>query len=90
MGIHSTDFAFEQPEIQAFINQKDKVGRYDLLLAEQFFNEGALILGHLFQIPIITVSTFGNANYLSQLFGIVSPWSYVPHVYMEYTDRMSL
>jgi len=90
MGIHSTDFAFEQPEIQAFINQKDKVGRYDLLLAEQFFNEGALILGHLYQIPIITVSTFGNANYLSQLFGIVSPWSYVPHVYMEYTDRMSL
>ncbi|KAH8290217.1 hypothetical protein KR054_001100, partial [Drosophila jambulina] len=90
MGIHSTDFAFEQPEIQAVINAKDKVGKYDLLLAEQFFNEGALILGHLYQIPMITVSTFGYANYLSQLVGVVSPWSYVPHAYATYTDRMSL
>ncbi|KAH8269649.1 hypothetical protein KR018_012619 [Drosophila ironensis] len=90
MGTHSTDFAFEQPEVQAIINAKDKVGKYDLLLVEQFYNEGALILGHLYQIPTITVSTFGFANYLSQLFGIVSPWSYVPHLYMPYTDRMSL
>ncbi|XP_052842196.1 UDP-glycosyltransferase UGT5 [Drosophila gunungcola] len=90
MGAHSTDFAFEQPEIQAVINDKNKVGKYDLLLAEQFYNEGALILGYLYQIPIITVSTFGHANYLSQLFGIVSPWSYVPHAYMPYTDRMTL
>ncbi|XP_017033095.2 UDP-glycosyltransferase UGT5-like [Drosophila kikkawai] len=90
IGVHSTDFAFEQPEIQALINAKDKEGKYDLLLAEQFFNEGALILGHLYQIPTITVSTFGNANYLSQLFGVVSPWSYVPHAYMPYTDKMTL
>ncbi|KAH8254192.1 hypothetical protein KR032_008814, partial [Drosophila birchii] len=90
MGVHSTDFAFEQPQIQALINAKDKVGKYDLLLAEQFFNEGALILGHLYQIPMITVSTFGYANYLSQLFGVVFPWSYVPHAYMPYTDKMSL
>ncbi|EDW91278.2 UDP-glycosyltransferase UGT5 [Drosophila yakuba] len=90
MGTHSTDFAFEQPEIQAVINEKNKIGKYDLLLAEQFFNEGALILGHLYQIPIITVSTFGIANYFSQMFGIVSPWSFVPHAFMPYTDRMSL
>ncbi|KAH8263950.1 hypothetical protein KR038_010324, partial [Drosophila bunnanda] len=90
MGIHSTDFAFEQPEIQALINAKDKLGKYDLLLAEQFFNEGALILGHLYQIPMITISTFGFANHLSQLFGVVSPWSYVPHGYTTYTDKMSL
>ncbi|KAH8362553.1 hypothetical protein KR200_000776, partial [Drosophila serrata] len=64
--------------------------KYDLLLAEQFFNEGALILGHLYQIPIITISTFGFANYLSQLFGVVSPWSYVPHVYLPYSDKMTL
>ncbi|XP_034654250.1 UDP-glucuronosyltransferase 2C1 [Drosophila subobscura] len=90
MGSHSTDFAFDQPQIQELVNAKDKVGKYDLLLAEQFYNEGALILGHLYQIPIITVSTFGYANYLSQMAGIVSPWSYVPHAFMPYTDRMSL
>ncbi|KAH8314128.1 hypothetical protein KR067_013421, partial [Drosophila pandora] len=90
MGIHSTDFAFEQPEIQAVINEKDKIGKYDLLITEQFFNEGALILGHLYQIPIVTLSMSGYANYLSQLVGIVSPWSYVPHKWMAYTDRMTL
>ncbi|XP_020804453.1 UDP-glucuronosyltransferase 2A3-like [Drosophila serrata] len=90
LGVATTDFAFEQPEVQAVINATDKVGKYDLLLAEQFFNEGALILGHLYQIPIITISTFGFANYLSQLFGVVSPWSYVPHVYLPYSDKMTL
>jgi len=90
MGIRSTDFAFDQPEVQAIINIKDKVGKYDLLLAPQFYNEGALILGHLFQIPIITISTLGFSNFFSQLVGIVSPWSYVPHGFMPYSDRMYL
>ncbi|XP_017033096.1 UDP-glucosyltransferase 2-like [Drosophila kikkawai] len=90
LGVATTDFAFEQPGVKELIHAKDKVGKYDLLLAEQFFNEGALILGHLYQIPIITIATFGFANYLSQLFGVVSPWSYVPHVYLPYTDKMTL
>lgn len=90
MGLFSTNFAFEQKEVQDLINAKDKVGKYDLLLAEQFFNEGALILGHLYQIPIITVTTFGYANYLSSLTGIINPWSYVAHGWKPYTDRMSL
>ncbi|XP_017087037.2 UDP-glycosyltransferase UGT5-like [Drosophila bipectinata] len=89
IGPESTDFAFEHPEVQALFNAKDKVGKYDLLLVEQCFNEGALILGHLYQIPAITISTFGYANYFSQLHGIISPWSYVPHLYMPYSDRMS-
>ncbi|XP_030081307.1 UDP-glucuronosyltransferase 2B15-like [Drosophila hydei] len=90
MGLGSTNFAFEQKEVQDLINAKDKVGKYDLLLAEQFFNEGALILGHLYQIPIITVTTFGYANYLSSLTGIINPWSYVAHGWKPYTDCMSL
>ncbi|KAH8348067.1 hypothetical protein KR084_003641, partial [Drosophila pseudotakahashii] len=90
MGIRSTDFAFEQPGVQALINEKNKAGKYDLLLAPQFYNEGALILGHLYQIPIITMSTLGFSNFFSQLVAIISPWSFVPHGFMPYTDRMSL
>lgn len=89
MGVDSTDFAFEQPEVLKLIHAKDKEGKYDLLLAEQFFNEGALFLGHLYKIPIVTMSTFGFANYLSSLVGIVTPWSYVAHGWKPYTDRMS-
>ncbi|KAM8714200.1 hypothetical protein ACLKA7_014355 [Drosophila subpalustris] len=90
MGLESTDFAFEQPEVLKLIHAKDKIGKYDLLLAEQFFNEGALFLGHLYQIPSVTFYTQSFANYLSPLVGIVSPWSYVPHGWKPYTDRMSL
>ncbi|KAH8290982.1 hypothetical protein KR054_007661, partial [Drosophila jambulina] len=90
MGLRSTDFAFEQPGVQELINAKDKVGKYDLLIAPQFYNEGALILGHLYQIPVITTSTYGFANFFSQMVGIVSPWSYVPNAFMPYSDRMTL
>ncbi|KAH8249256.1 hypothetical protein KR032_007659, partial [Drosophila birchii] len=90
LGIRCTDFAFEQSEIQAVINAKDKIGKYDLLLTEQFFHEGLLMLGHIHQIPIVTMSTSKEDNFFSQLMGIVYPWSYVPHALMGYTDRMTL
>jgi len=90
MGLENTDFVFEQPELLKLINAKDKIGKYDLLLAEQWYNEGALILGHLYQIPTITMTTFSFANYLSPLVGIVTPWSYVPHGWKPYRDRMTL
>ncbi|EDV94603.1 GH18740 [Drosophila grimshawi] len=89
IGIHSTDFAFGQPAVKALINAKDKLGKYDLLLAEQFYNDGALILGHLYQVPVITVSTFGNTNYFTELAGIIAPWSYNPHSFLTYTNRMT-
>ncbi|XP_062134229.1 UDP-glycosyltransferase UGT5-like, partial [Drosophila sulfurigaster albostrigata] len=90
MGLESTEFAFEQPEVLNLIDAKDKVGKYDLLLAEQFFNEGALFLGHLYQIPIVTIATFGFANYLSPLVGVMTPWSHVPHGWKPYTPHMTL
>ncbi|XP_017874679.1 PREDICTED: UDP-glucuronosyltransferase 2C1, partial [Drosophila arizonae] len=90
MGVQSTDFAFEQPEIKALINAKNKVGKYDLLIAEQFYNEGALILGHLYQTPTITLSSFGNTNYFSEMVGIITPWSYNPHSFISSTTRMNL
>ncbi|KAH8261353.1 hypothetical protein KR044_007857, partial [Drosophila immigrans] len=90
MGLESTEFAFKQPEVMKLIDEKDKVGKYDLLLAEQYYNEGALFLGHLYQIPIVTVSTLAIGNYLSGLVGTVTPWSHVPHGWKPYMDHMLL
>lgn len=90
LGVRCTDFAFQQPQIQAVINAKDKIGKYDLLLTEQFFHEGIFMLGHIHQIPIVAMSTSREDNFFSQLVGTVFPWSYVPHVLMGYTDRMTL
>ncbi|KAH8381958.1 hypothetical protein KR009_001161, partial [Drosophila setifemur] len=90
IGIESTDFALGQPEVQNLIHAKDKAGKYDLLLVEQFYNEGALMLGHLYEIPVITIATFAYANYFSQVFGFIIPLSYVPSITLPYTDRMNL
>ncbi|KAH8242766.1 hypothetical protein KR032_001882, partial [Drosophila birchii] len=90
IGIKSTDFALSQPEVQRLIHAKDKVGKYDLLLVEQFHNEGALMLGHLYQVPVISIATFAYANYFSQVFGFITPLSYVPNVFLSCTDRMTL
>ncbi|EDW96273.1 uncharacterized protein Dyak_GE24978 [Drosophila yakuba] len=90
IGIKSTDFALAHPEVQELIHAKDKEGKFDLLLVEQFYNEGALMLGYLYEIPVITIATFAYANYFSQVFGFVNPLAYVPNVFMASTDRMSL
>ncbi|EDV43658.2 uncharacterized protein Dana_GF16417 [Drosophila ananassae] len=90
IGVKSTDFALAHPEVQELIHAKDKKGRYDLLFVEQFHNEGALMLGHLYEIPTISIATFAYANYFSQVFGFITPLSYVPNVFLPYTDKMSL
>nr|NP_001097859.4 UDP-glycosyltransferase family 49 member B2 [Drosophila melanogaster]AAF55892.7 UDP-glycosyltransferase family 49 member B2 [Drosophila melanogaster] len=90
IGIKSTDFALAHPEVQELIYAKDKKGKFDLLLVEQFHNEGALMLGYIYEIPAITIATFAYANYFSQVFGFVNPLSYVPNVFLSCTDRMSL
>ncbi|XP_017837951.1 UDP-glucuronosyltransferase 2C1-like [Drosophila busckii] len=90
MGLESTDFALEQPEFQKLVHAKDKVGKYDLLLAEQFYNEGAYILGHLYQIPIVTITTSAYHNVYDSFVGTITPWSYSPHLYKPYTEHMSL
>ncbi|KAH8264302.1 hypothetical protein KR038_006357, partial [Drosophila bunnanda] len=90
IGIKSTDFALSQPEVQKLIHAKDKVEKYDLLLVEQFYNEGALMLGHLYQVPVISIATFAYANYFSQVFGFITPLSYVPNVFVSCTDKMNL
>ncbi|KAH8317138.1 hypothetical protein KR074_001979, partial [Drosophila pseudoananassae] len=90
IGVRSTDFALAHPEVQELIHAKDKKGKYDLLLVEQFYNEGALMLGHLYEIPTISIATFAYANYFSQVFGFITPLSYVPNVFLPYTDKMTL
>ncbi|XP_017081810.2 UDP-glycosyltransferase UGT5 [Drosophila eugracilis] len=90
IGVKSTDFALAHSEVQELIHAKNKTGKFDLLLVEQFYNEGALMLGHLYQIPVITLSTFAYANYFSQIFGFINPLSYVPNVFLSCTDRMTL
>uniref|UniRef100_A0A0K8WKL2 UDP-glucuronosyltransferase n=2 Tax=Bactrocera latifrons TaxID=174628 RepID=A0A0K8WKL2_BACLA len=89
LGVATTEHALKQPKVQAIINAKQTENVYDLLLVEQFYQEAFLALSHIYNIPVVSSSTLGYENHMSQMFGIVSPWSYVPHGFLPYSDRMS-
>ncbi|XP_028900260.2 UDP-glycosyltransferase UGT5 isoform X2 [Zeugodacus cucurbitae] len=89
LGLSTTEHALKQPKIQAIINAEQTHGVYDLLLVEQFYQDAFLALAHVYNIPVISTATFAQQQYMSQMFGIVTPWSYVPHGYLPLTERMS-
>jgi hypothetical protein len=56
MGLSSTDHALKTKAVQDFIrNDKSK---FDLILAEQFFQEAFLMFAHKYKAPIVTISEF--------------------------------
>ncbi|XP_067631961.1 UDP-glycosyltransferase UGT5-like [Eurosta solidaginis] len=89
LGIATTEHALKQPKVQAIINAKKTDDVYDLLLTEQFYDEPFLALAYIYKIPIVSVSTLGYENHMSQMVGLISPWSYVPHGFLPVTERMS-
>ncbi|XP_039956474.1 UDP-glycosyltransferase UGT5-like [Bactrocera tryoni] len=89
LGLSTTEHALKQPKIQAIINAKETQGVYDLLLVEQFYQDAFLALAHVYNISVISAATFAQQTYMSEMFGIITPWSYVPHGYLPLTEHMS-
>lgn len=89
LGVATTEHALKQPKVQEIINAKQTENVYDLLLVEQFYQEAFLALSHIYKIPVVSSSTLGYQNQMSQMFGIISPWSFVPHGFLPFSDRMS-
>ncbi|XP_017015767.2 UDP-glycosyltransferase UGT5-like [Drosophila takahashii] len=89
IGLKTTEHALRQPKVRALIHAKEKEGVFDLLVAEQFYQEAFLALAHVYKIPVVTTSTLGYENHMSQMMGLITPWSFVPHGFMPFTDRMS-
>ncbi|XP_053963689.1 UDP-glucosyltransferase 2-like isoform X3 [Anastrepha ludens] len=89
IGIACTEHALKQPKVQNIINAKQTEGVYDLLLVEQFYQDAFLALAHVYNIPVISSATFAQNPYMSQMFGIISPFSYVPHSFLPLTEHMT-
>uniref|UniRef100_A0A034VF45 UDP-glucuronosyltransferase n=1 Tax=Bactrocera dorsalis TaxID=27457 RepID=A0A034VF45_BACDO len=89
LGLSTTEHALKQPKIQAIINAKETQGVYDLLLVEQFYQDAFSALAHVYNIPVISTATFAQQTFMSEMFGIIQPWSYVPHGYLPLTEHMS-
>lgn len=54
IGIASTEHALKTSAVQNFIRNDNS--QFDLILAEQFFQESLLMFSHKYEAPIITIS----------------------------------
>ncbi|XP_017033093.1 UDP-glycosyltransferase UGT5 [Drosophila kikkawai] len=89
IGLKTTEHALKQPKVQALIHAQETEGVFDLLLAEQFYQEAFLAFAKIYKIPVVTTSTLSYENNMSQMMGLISPWSFVPHGFSPFTDRMN-
>ncbi|XP_055606533.1 UDP-glycosyltransferase UGT5-like [Uranotaenia lowii] len=88
LGLETTEYAFTRPNVKQFLlNDQTK---FDLLLAEQFYQEAFLVLAYKYRVPVVTIGTFGFAQYMGPMMGMMNMWSHVPHEFLPYTDRMTL
>ncbi|XP_021702436.1 UDP-glucuronosyltransferase 2B7 [Aedes aegypti] len=87
LGLETSRYALESANVQKFIKREDQ--HFDLIVAEQFFQESLLMFAHKFDAPIITISTIGYSDYMDRAMGLLTPWSFVPHMLLDCDDQMS-
>lgn len=86
IGIDITNSTLSHPNVIELINSDEK---FDLVFLEIFLNEAMLGFGHRFKAPIVTMSTLGATKWINDLLGSPKPLSYVPHLFLDLTDKMS-
>lgn len=87
VGLTTTKFALENPNVQQFIEQDDSV--FDLVISEQFYQEAFLMFAHKYRAPIVTIGTLGYSDFMDRAMGLLTPWSFVPHPILLYMDDMT-
>ncbi|XP_058464090.1 UDP-glycosyltransferase UGT5-like isoform X2 [Malaya genurostris] len=88
LGLETAEYGFTRENVKNFILTDH--GQFDLILAEQFYQEAYLMFAHKYQAPIVTVGTFGFAQYMGPMMGMMNMWSHVPHEFLPFTDKMTL
>jgi len=86
-GIDTTKYAFEHEKVKTFMQRNDL--QFDLVIAEQFFQESFLMFAHKYNAPMLTVGTYGYSDFMDRAMGFLTPWSFVPHFILTYNDNMS-
>lgn len=87
VGLKSTEHAFRDKNVAAFLNTSTE--HFDLVILEQFFHDSFLPFATKFNAPIVTICTMAHADHFDRALGVQTPWSYVPHQALSYSDRMT-
>ena len=80
-GLKSTEYALNQTKVKSLIARKDL--HFDLVVLEQFFHETLLMFAHKFKCPVVTLGTLGYADNMDRAMGLLTPWSFVPHLFLS-------
>ncbi|XP_052866527.1 UDP-glucosyltransferase 2-like [Anopheles cruzii] len=87
LGINTSRHGLESEPVRQFISRRDLT--FDLILAEQFFQESWLMFAHQYGAPIVTISTYGYSDFFDRIMGLRTPLSFVPHMVFSYEDDMT-
>lgn len=81
------EYALRDPKVRKLALSKGL--HFDLVISEQFFHEAWLMFAHKFNAPIVTISTYGTSDFFDRAMGMLTPWSHVPHILLNYSDNMT-
>ncbi|XP_065082698.1 UDP-glycosyltransferase UGT5-like [Ochlerotatus camptorhynchus] len=87
LGLETAQYGFTRENVQEFIRTDES--HFDLILAEQFYQEAYLMFAHKYKAPIVTVGTFGFAHYMGPMMGMMNMYSHVPHEFLPLMDKMT-
>lgn len=62
---------------------------FDVVIQFWGFSESMAAIGHRFNAPIIGFSPVGMSTFMSSVSGVPTPYSYVPNMFIGFTDKMS-
>ena len=85
LGENIVDLTLSNPNVQNLL----KTENFDAVVIELFWVEALMGLGIHFDCPVIGLSTFSSSKWTNDLTQNPSPYSYVPHNFVSYTDEMN-
>jgi glucuronosyltransferase len=86
MTLQHTEATFTNVGVKELLQSNES---FDVVIMDWFFNEATLIFGHIYNAPVIFMSSFGNMALLNDFSGNVLPYSYVPGASILMSDDMS-
>lgn len=87
MGLDNSEYGLKHENVQRLIKSENL--HYDLIISEQFYQETWLMFAHKFDTPIVTISPMGYSDYMDYANGLLTPWAYVPHLLVNFSDKMT-
>lgn len=86
-GVDLCKTLFNTPVLQNIKNTKKK---YDLLITEVFGTDCMLGFSHIFDIPVVALTSSVNLPWGSDRFGNPDNPAYIPNYFVPYTSQMTL